>query len=111
MTLEEDVTDFANAIEAAAVNLKHRIAQRHGVTKEETKPTEKPKKEEIQALKSTQKTSSKGPYQLITKAENSGNPVFEMLQNYLKQHNGYAILHDLKIWSFDNPDKIGYRKQ
>jgi len=40
MTIEEDIVDFANAIEAAAVNLKHRIGQRHGVdVKEETKPT------------------------------------------------------------------------
>jgi len=31
MTLEEDMVDFANAIEAAVVNLKQRIAERHGV--------------------------------------------------------------------------------
>ena len=80
---------------------------------ETTAPKDIPKLtvEEINSLKTQDKTSDKGPYQLITKAENSGNPVFKMLQSYLEQHKGYAILHGLKIWSFDNPDKIGYRKQ
>jgi beta-mannanase len=36
MSIEEDIVDFANALEAAAVNLKMRIAERHGV-KDETK--------------------------------------------------------------------------
>jgi hypothetical protein len=34
MTIEEDIVDFANAIEAAAVNLKMRIAERHNVKDE-----------------------------------------------------------------------------
>lgn len=34
MTIEEDIVDFANALEAAAVNLKMRIAKRHGVKDE-----------------------------------------------------------------------------
>jgi hypothetical protein len=36
MTVEEDIVDFANALEAAAVNLKMRIAERHGVKEVKT---------------------------------------------------------------------------
>jgi len=34
MTIEEDIVDFANALEAATVNLKQRIAERHEVKDE-----------------------------------------------------------------------------
>jgi len=80
---------------------------------EEEPKAEKPSLEEINSLKSTEKTSSKGQYQLITKTENSNNPAFQKLQSYLKEHNGFVPLHGLKLWLFSNDaeNKIGYKKQ
>jgi len=78
----------------------------------EPKETEKPTQNELDSLKSTEQTSSKGPYQLVTKAENSNNPVFEKLQSYLKEKGDFVILHGYKTWKFsNNPDKIGIRKK
>lgn len=78
----------------------------------EAKAAEKPTLKEIQSLNATEKTSSKGPYRLVTKAENEGNTAFEKLQSYLKEKGGFVTLHGLKIWKFSNSeDKIGLRKK
>ena len=73
--------------------------------------TEKPTLEEINSLKSTKQTSDKGPYQLISKAENLYNPIFEKLQRYIKQQRGFVNLHGKKFWTFskDPEKKIGFR--
>jgi hypothetical protein len=78
----------------------------------EAKAADKPTLTEIQSLKSETKTSAKGDYQLITKAENSGNPAFEKLRSYIKDHKGFAQIHGFKAWLFGNdPEKkIGLRK-
>jgi len=75
--------------------------------------TEKPTLNEINALKSTEKTSSKGSYRLIDKAENPDNAVFDKLQKYIAEKGGFVNLYNLKIWNFSNnpKNKIGYKKQ
>lgn len=74
--------------------------------------TTKPTQQEIEALKYTEQTSSKGPYRLVTKAENSDNLSFEKLQSYLKEKGGFSQIHGFKAWIFNqNPNKIGIRKQ
>jgi len=79
----------------------------------EAEAAEKPTLQEIQSLKAKEKTSDKGPYKLITKAENSGNPAFEKLQSYLKEKGGFVTLHGFKAWLFssDPANKIGIRKK
>ena len=78
--------------------------------KEQNK-TEQPKLEEINSLISTEKTSSKGPYNLILKTENPDNPVFDKLQSYITQNGGFVNLHGKKFWTFsqDPTKKIGYK--
>ena len=76
----------------------------------EAKKTEQPTQQEIESLKNVEKVSSKGPYQLISKEDNTGNSAFEKLQNYIKEHNGFVVLHGLKCWNFDKSDKIGIKK-
>ena len=79
---------------------------------EQPKISEKPTLEEINSLKSVEKVSSKGPYQLISKAENPNNPVFDKLRNYIEDRKGFLTLYGCKYWNFDkSSDKIGYRKQ
>jgi len=79
----------------------------------EPKEPEKPTQEAFSSLKSMEKVSEKGPYRLITKAENQNNPAFETLRSYIKQKNGFCQLHGFKAWIFSNDpnNKIGIRKQ
>ena len=73
---------------------------------------EKPTLEEIGSLRYVDKTSDKGPYKTADKKDNPNNPAFLKLQKYLKEHNGFAVLHGFKLWSFStNQDIIGRRKQ
>ena len=77
----------------------------------EAKKTKQPTQQEIDALTSTEKTSSKGPYNLILKTENQDNPVFDKLQSYITQHNGFVNLYGKKFWTFSNDptNKIGFK--
>jgi len=79
--------------------------------KEEPKP-EKPTFEEINSQKWTDKTSDKGAYQTTNKTDNQNSLAFQKLQKYLKEHNGFAILHGYKTWQFsNNQDILARRKQ
>lgn len=72
---------------------------------------EKPTLNEIQSLKFTEQSSSKGKYRLVSKEENANNLVFGKLQNYLNSKSGFAQIHGFKAWIFsNNPNKIGLRK-
>ena len=79
--------------------------------KEEPK-AEKPTREEINSQKWTDKTSDKGAYQTTNKTDNSNSAAFQKLQKYLKDNNGFAILHGFKLWQFsNNPDILARRKK
>ena len=84
MSIEEDVIDFCNAIEAAAVNLKQRIAERHGITKEETKPEVS---ENSLNLNYTEYTSQKlGTFEVAEEKDNTPEN-WTRAFNILKQAN------------------------
>jgi len=79
---------------------------------EEQPKTEKPTLEDISSLKYEDKESDKGPYKMVSKSGNPNNPAFQKLQKYLKDHDGFAVLHGFKFWIFsNNSDIIGRRKQ
>jgi hypothetical protein len=111
----ENIFNCFKDLKATALSLQKEgllIEESKKVAEAETpKETEKPTLAEIQSLRSEEKVSDKGSYQLITKITNKDKPEFYKLQKYLKECKGFAILHGFKFWSFDNPDKIGYRKQ
>jgi hypothetical protein len=112
----ENIFDAFKDLKATVLSL-----QKEGLIIEEPKKvaeTERPKEpvkptlDEIQSLKSQDKTSEKGAYQLIQKSDNQSNPAFEKLQSYIKEHKGFCQLHSFKAWIFSNdPEKIGIRKQ
>ena len=78
----------------------------------EATKAEKPTLEEINSQKWTDKTSEKGAYQTTSKQDNINSAAFQKLQKYLKDHNGFAILHGFKCWQFsNNPDILARRKQ
>jgi hypothetical protein len=76
------------------------------------KEAEKPTLDEISSLFYADRTGDKGPFKQTSKADNLNNAAFTKLQNYLKEHNGFAVLHGFKFWIFsNNPDIIGRRKK
>jgi len=82
------------------------------VEAEEPKKAEKPSLEEISSLRYVDKTTDKGPYKTASKTDSPNNPAFQRLQNYIKEHDGFVILHGFKFWSFsNNPDILGRRKK
>ena len=112
MTLEEDITDYANAVEAAAVNLKQRIAERHQVS------TEKPEKTAVSEkrfdLTYTKHTGAKlGEFE-IADEKDSPSDLYKRALNILKQNkatikdryhgNGYVYGY----WEYQ--DKIWRKK-
>ena len=78
---------------------------------EEPKKAEQPTQSEIDSLKRTEQSSSKGPYFLITKAENPNNSAFDRLQKYISENGGFVNLYGKKCWNFSNDptNKIGYK--
>ena len=111
MTLEEDVTDFANAIEAAAVNLKQRIAQRHGVAEEQETKTVSENNFDLTYAKHT--GAKLGEFQ-IADEKDSPSDLYKRALNILKQNkatikdryhgNGYVYGY----WEYQ--DKIWRKK-
>ena len=99
--LHEAIVNFANALEAACVDLKRHIGEIHGVT-----PEIKYGSKDFDSLKWTMKESAKGPYQQTTKEANENNEVFRSLQAVLKKNNGFAILSGTKYWNHQNSQDI-----
>jgi len=78
----------------------------------EATKAEKPTIEEFSSLRYVDKTSEKGVYQTTNKTDNQNSLAFQKLQKYLKEHNGFAVLHGFKIWQFsNNQDILARRKQ
>ena len=103
MSIEADIVDFCNAIEAAAVNLKHRIGERHGV--------EAVAEYNPESIPWTKLEGPKGPYQ---RYPNQGQP--EQTHDYLaliadlKAHNGKLQRGGLFYWSFGDDNVTIGRK-
>lgn len=101
MSLEEDVIDFCNAIEAAAVNLKMRIAKRHGVTEEERKP-----QYDLSKIKTERTEGRAGFYQKATEQDSED---YRNLLKDLKAHDGKLIRDGFWIWLFDDGTTAGMK--
>ena len=91
--LEEDTLDFVNAIEAACVNFKRRVGERHGVGAKEYSD------KDFDGLFWETKTGTKGEYQQTNKKANNNHPVFQALQAILKEKDGFCILGGYKFWT------------
>jgi len=99
--LHEAIVNFANALEAACVDLKRYIGGIHGVA-----PEIKHGSKDFDSLKWTTKESAKGPYRQTTKEANENNEVFQSLQAVLKKNNGFAVLSGTKFWFHQNNNDI-----
>jgi len=86
--LQEDIVDFLNAIEAACVNFKHRIAGMHGVVSAE----------DFEKIYWETKEGSKGPYQQTSKKATNNHEIFQTLQKIVKEHGGFWQSKAHKFW-------------
>ena len=104
--LHEAIVNFANALEAACVDLKRYIGEMHGVTlgvKHDSKDFDKLSWKKIDG--------SKGPYFQATKEANQDSELFQALQTVLKNHNGFCQLADFKYWNHNQNVDIIDRRQ
>ena len=102
--IEGDILDFCNAIEAAVVNLKHGIEERHDITKEEAKPAASEKNFD---LNYTQHTGIKlGEFQIADEKDNHSDNYIRAL-NILKQNNAsiseryHGKDYEFSYWLYD----------
>jgi len=110
--LEEIITDYANAVEAAAFNMKSRIAKKHGVQTEKTEvqqTTGEPIKYNPENIPWVRAEGKNGIYERY--------PAYQqkpaMLTDYinlladLTTHNGKLQRSGLFYWKFPDGSTIG----
>jgi hypothetical protein len=93
--LKESLVDFANALEAMAVNLKMRLS----VNPKQESP-------DFSKLVWTEMKGEKGPYQMASKQNNSNNPLWQELQKKLKEHNGFFRDKHFKYWFHQQDENV-----
>ena len=96
--LSEAVIDFCNAIEAAAVKLKHDL----GASPSQVKYAWNPEK-----IGWTDKTGDKGPYQI---SEDPNNSDFKAMLQDLATHGGKLQREGTFYWTFRNGTTVGRKK-
>lgn len=102
----EILVDFANAVEAAAVNVKHRVAEITGVkgavaVREETLNPDAIKWQLQPGL-----NNPKGPFE---KSEDFNNPNHKSLVKKLTENKGFLRLKGFQYWLYENGSTIGRR--
>lgn len=105
----EILVNYANAQEAAAVDLKQRIAELVGA---KAPASVKYGEADFDKLFWEDLKGSKGPFQRTSKTSTENHPVFQALQAILKKNKGFCHIGAYKYW-FDNqnPDVIDRRKK
>jgi len=96
----EAIIDFCNALEAAAVKLKHDV----GASPEQVKWTWNPDKI---PWKWADKPGPKGPYE---KSEDLNNPEFKAMLKDLQEHKGRLQRNAFFYWVFQNGSTVGRKK-
>ena len=90
----EILVDFTNAIEAACVNVRQRIAELTGITGTAAMPIGA----DSNKLPWETKQGTKGAYQQTSKKATSNSDVFQALQRNLKEHGGFWQYRGFKYW-------------
>lgn len=109
--LQEDIIDFANALEAACVNLKRRVGERYGVTVTA-------KEEAFLNLLGWEKSQGNklGEFQFTTRQANGNSEAFNRAYNVLKVNNASISnrFHDEgfqhSYWLFSGKPETIYRQ-
>ena len=96
----EILVDLANALEAAAVNVKHKIS---GIMNVEKEPLWDPSK-----IKWTEAQGIKGSYM---RSEDVDNEEFKAMMEDLEAHNGKLTRNGWFFWKFSESDVVGRKKR
>ncbi|MCW4047899.1 MAG: hypothetical protein NWE99_10155 [Candidatus Bathyarchaeota archaeon] len=106
--LSEVISDFLNAVEAAAVNAKRQIAQIKGVAEKEAKAEEKwswePKK-----IPWTKAEGARGSYERYPAEDQKieSNPDYRALLSDLKEHKNFLFRNGWNYWLFPDLVTVG----
>jgi len=99
--LAEEIVDYCNAVESAAVKLKVQIGKLFG-SKEE-KPSY-----EIEKIRWEQAQGSSGPYE---KSVDVNSLDFKMLLADVQKHGGKMTVNGYFVWAFQNGSTLGRKKR
>ena len=106
----EILVNFANAMEAASVDLKHSVKEVVGI--EKMAPSEvKYDSKDFDSLKWETKEGTKASYQQTTKEANQNNDVFQALKKILQSHKGFWQNSSHKYWFHQNNENIIDRRR
>ena len=104
----EAIVDYANATEAAVVNLKRQIAEIVGVASPAATAAATA---DFNKLFWEKKEGVKGPYEQTSKRATNNSDIFQALQAKLREHNGFWQHRAFKFWFHQqNQDIIDRRK-
>lgn len=103
----EILVDFTNAIEAACVNVRHRIAELTGVSASATVVVGA----DFDKLPWQIKQGTKGAYQQTSRRSTNNNDIFKALQAKLKEHNGFWQHQDFKYWFHQQDQNVIDRRK
>lgn len=103
----EILVDFTNALEAACVNVRQKIAELTGVSASVSVPVGA----DFDKLPWQTKKGMKGAYQQVIKRASSNNDIFKALQKKLRESNGFWQHQNFKYWFHrQDQDVIDRRK-
>jgi len=99
--------DFTNAIEAACVNVRQRIAELTGVSASVAVPVGA----DFNKLPYEKKQGTKGEYEQTSKRSTNNSVLFQALQAKLREHSGFWQHQRFKFWFHQqDQDVIDRRK-
>lgn len=87
----EILCDLADALEAAAVKVKHEIAGLQGLHKEQG--------QDFSKLVWEDKQGEKGPFQQTSEKANGNSVLWQQLKAKMKEHNGFWQNAGFKYWN------------
>lgn len=99
----EILVDFANAVEAAAVNVRQKVGEIVGVTTAVAADFNK--------LPWETKRGTKGAYEQTSKSSTNNNDIFQALQRNLKEHGGFWQHQGFKYWNHQQDEDVIDRRK
>jgi hypothetical protein len=103
--LRDALETFADAVEAAAVQLKHNLGLE---TKKEQKPALDLSKINWRDMPGAE---GKGPFQMAQEDANDQNPVFDALRKHLFENKGKTTIDGNFVWLFPDQKAIGMKSR
>lgn len=104
----EILSDFANALEAAAVNVKHQIAELQAAKGESRGSAGPGKAYDIQRIRWESASGDKGPFE---KSSDTNSQDFQALLKDTQAHKGKMTVSGWFVWLFQDGVTLGRKKR